>query len=221
MTCQFIPNLSTPAGSCLTMANWQEVGVFCVAYDLEALLVKPGMDVLYRYPNLASYVGWPHQLILNATSLRFNEEEKCHVRSHFNGERFVFDWQDVRRLIQHLGINYLLIGQGFPQEDWQVALLPPADLSDSLLMFESKNPVEDALNGKMYVQGVSVSLLDESERTVFEVLDKDCRCPTCQQGLTRAYLHHLYTQTPLLCQRLLIQHNVFQSCHLPSSEISL
>lgn len=215
MTTPFIPNLSTPAGSCLTMANWQEVGVFCVSYDLAALLVKPGMDVLYRYPNLAAYIGWSHQVVLNASSLIFDKNGKCCIRSHFNGEKLVFDWQNVSRFIQHLAVNYLLPPQQVPQEDWHVALLPNAALQSSFLTFESNNPAEDALKGIMYTQNEHISLLDDSERTVFEVLDKDCQCPTCQQGFTRAYLYHLYTQTPLLCQRLLIQHNVFQTCHLP------
>ena len=43
----------------------------------------------------------------------------------------------------------------------------------------------------------------------FETIDPECTCPTCSQQFTKAYLHHLLQQTPLLCHRLLIQHNVF------------
>ncbi|MFY7698185.1 MAG: queuine tRNA-ribosyltransferase [Legionella sp.] len=65
----------------------------------------------------------------------------------------------------------------------------------------------DACNGLVYhAQGV-LSLHDNCHAYEFSLLDAKCTCPTCEQLLTRAYLHHLLTNTPLLCQRFLIQHN--------------
>lgn len=72
----------------------------------------------------------------------------------------------------------------------------------------SDMPARDACQGMVYSQDGVVSLMDETSRQDFEVIDKQCNCPTCAQKFTRAYLHHLLEHTPLLCQRFLIQHNI-------------
>jgi queuine tRNA-ribosyltransferase len=73
---------------------------------------------------------------------------------------------------------------------------------------ESDIPAREACLGRVYC-GEGVISIDNAEFAMqFEVIDKDCLCPTCTQLFTRAYLHHLLGQTPLLCQRLLVQHNI-------------
>ncbi len=54
----FVPILTTEAGRCLTGENWHDVGIKMAAYDLSALLMKPGFDLLSALPDLATYVGW-------------------------------------------------------------------------------------------------------------------------------------------------------------------
>lgn len=75
---------------------------------------------------------------------------------------------------------------------------------------ESNSPSDSAIHGHIYddKQDFLISKSDMAEQ--YEPLSKACGCPTCQAGFTRAYLHHLYSQTPLLCQRYLLQHNIFQ-----------
>lgn len=75
----------------------------------------------------------------------------------------------------------------------------------------SNKPSRDACEGDVYHQEGMISLKDEAYRMDFRLIDDQCRCPTCEQKLTRAYLHHLLAHTPLLCQRFLIQHNVSMS----------
>ncbi|KTD74011.1 tRNA-guanine transglycosylase [Legionella tucsonensis] len=74
---------------------------------------------------------------------------------------------------------------------------------------ETDEPAQAATQGKVYSQEGIVNLTDSKTRVQFEMIDADCVCPTCSQQFTRAYLHHLLQHTPLLCQRFLIQHNVF------------
>lgn len=74
---------------------------------------------------------------------------------------------------------------------------------------ETDEPAQAAMQGKVYSQAGTVDLIDTKIETQFKMIDEDCGCPTCSQQFTRAYLHHLLQHTPLLCQRLLIQHNVF------------
>lgn len=74
---------------------------------------------------------------------------------------------------------------------------------------ESDKPAFDAYHGCVYSQKSTIQIQDTSQAMLFETIDSTCKCPTCQQQFTKAYLHHLFEHTPLLCQRLLIQHNQY------------
>lgn len=74
---------------------------------------------------------------------------------------------------------------------------------------ETDMPAKDACFGIVYGKNGSIDIKENVYATQFECIDDACHCPTCQQKLTRAYLHYLFEHTPLLCMRLLIQHNVW------------
>lgn len=74
---------------------------------------------------------------------------------------------------------------------------------------ESDRPASDACLGKIYSEEGEISIQDSAWTMQFDLLDAHCQCPTCNQQFTRAYLHHLLEHTPLLCQRLLVQHNIY------------
>lgn len=74
---------------------------------------------------------------------------------------------------------------------------------------ESDAPANHAFNGSVYSDAGLIDLTKEDCAQQFEIISSDCACPTCTQRFTKAYLHHLFLHTPLLCQRLLIQHNIF------------
>lgn len=78
-----------------------------------------------------------------------------------------------------------------------------------LQYIESDVPADAAFHGTVYSQTGEVDLTRSSTRMEFETIDTACTCPVCAQQLTKAYFHHLLQHTPLLCQRFLIQHNVF------------
>ncbi|WP_133127042.1 queuine tRNA-ribosyltransferase [Legionella nagasakiensis] len=82
-------------------------------------------------------------------------------------------------------------------------------IADGVCYLESDKPARDGLQGYVYAHEGDFSLAEPTEATRFEVIDRRCQCPVCRQRLSRAYLHHLLVQTPLLCQRFLIQHNLF------------
>lgn len=67
----------------------------------------------------------------------------------------------------------------------------------------------DGLEGKIYTDAALLDLRLVDYADQFIPLEKGCTCPTCERQLTRAYLHHLLENTPLLCQRYFIQHNIF------------
>lgn len=85
-----------------------------------------------------------------------------------------------------------------------------AHLKDEGIEFlESNEPAAAGMHGKVFSQKGIVDLTEDSTAMQFETIDSECTCPTCSQQLTKAYLHHLFLHTPLLCQRFLIQHNVY------------
>lgn len=74
---------------------------------------------------------------------------------------------------------------------------------------ETNLPAHNAFQGLISTKSREIIITDQSMATDYRMLDENCDCPPCQQKLTRAYLHHLYSHTPLLCQRLLILHNAY------------
>jgi len=123
---------------------------------------------------------------------------------------------DESQLLQRLNVypNYPRYVRG------DLNLLQRCDVTD-VCYVESNAPAHDAYQGLVYHQEGVIDLTHDSEAMQFAVIDPICQCLTCEQQLTRAYLHHLLQHTPLLCQRFLIQHNVFQINHLRQAEISL
>jgi queuine tRNA-ribosyltransferase len=72
---------------------------------------------------------------------------------------------------------------------------------------ESNEPARLGLDGLVYCAEGIIDLKEEQHALQFEQIDSQCDCCTCSAQLTKAYLHHLFLHTPLLCQRFLIQHN--------------
>lgn len=76
---------------------------------------------------------------------------------------------------------------------------------------QSDEPAAQAVLGYLYTKEGELCIKDPSHAMAFKPIDDTCGCVTCLSHFTKAYLHHLYQHTPLLCQRLLVQHNVFFS----------
>jgi len=74
---------------------------------------------------------------------------------------------------------------------------------------ESDLAVRTACLGNVFVAQGTISLLDSNMASEALPIDVNCSCPTCLAPFTRAYLAHLFVHTPLLCIRLLIQHNLY------------
>ncbi len=266
-----IPILTTPAGSCLTGANWQEVGVNVASFYLTDLLMKPGYPFLKSFPNLADYVGWQGEWVLNASSLMMAADGLYTLRSHYDGSRSQYSLDEILDLIIALQPNIVILPEGISQQvHTRLASLPATimpfvhatDLiqslqrlktcgvyirydkaaSDHSILFkqlekfkdtasyimgdlnlplmrdlmahgatwvESDLPANDAYEGDVYSGDVTFSLKGSDYHAQFDVIDGKCKCPTCDQKFTKSYLHHLLEHTPLLCQRFLIQHNLY------------
>lgn len=83
-----------------------------------------------------------------------------------------------------------------------------SDLKTKKILFiETDKPSVDALNGILYTSEGIIDIKANQYAKTFSVIQKNCKCPACAQGFSLAYWHHLLKNTPLLCQRFLIQHN--------------
>lgn len=198
MSLEFIPFVTTASGSVLTAENWHAVGVRTLACYLKDLLIKPGFETLQQFGTLASYFGWSQKMLLHAGDLPMPNEDKLYsFRSPYDGKLIAHTVQDIFDLIPTLKPDVLI------RPD------PQSGESESVSYKLSDQPAQDACEGIVYTWQGHVSLMAPAMRNCFELLDAQCACPVCAQGFTRAYLHHLYEQTPLLCKRYLVQHNVF------------
>lgn len=108
----WIPMLSSASGRTLTFQAWHDLGVREVAYDLAALLVKPGPDVLRGWPDLKSYLGWSGRLVLQAM-LERNATDQYVVVSPFDGGRHVFSKADIEDIILQWQPDEVLLPRGF------------------------------------------------------------------------------------------------------------
>jgi queuine/archaeosine tRNA-ribosyltransferase len=189
MTIQSIPSLTAASGQVLTTADWRAAGVNIAACDLAYLLVKPGIKHLEKLDNLKQYWSWPGELVLDCSTLLPNRSGLFQVQSMFDGRKLVFEKEQISNLIKQLKPDYLMSSDAF-----QI----------------NNQPAEDALKGQLYTsENTHFLIQDKSNTENFKTLDASCQCPACTSNLTRAYFHHLYAHTPLLCHRWLVMHNLW------------
>ena len=240
---RFIPVLSSEAGACLTLQNWQREGIDIGVYYLEALLTKPGMVLLQTFSNLRAYTAWPGIIILNARLSGVSKTGDYTIRSPYDGRLIRISAQELVDLVKQLQPDLVVWPETLSPELLQgspvVSLVPGENLlpngsvfykidtldseeslvsmpTDSALPIwvESDRAAADALQGIVYQQSGTYNLLEAHFKDDFKPLEEGCECTSCSQGYTRAYLHHLLQHTPLLAQRFLISHNVHYCCYI-------
>ena len=266
-TLGLVPVLSTQAGSCLTLANWEATGVTSVSFNIIDLLMKPGLAVLNKLSDIRSYYKWPHKIILNAMLPAPDRDDVYSVRSHYDGSLIRIDTRSLFALIGNLKPDVVMLPNGSAASFEQFNSLLPAELAlcfqsedkvsdpgyktyqyrvfesghsfpnflDSLkgdnkadyltgnfdfqqlkqlaafrkYLIETDIPAKDGEAGLVYSEQGAFNILDNSLTNDSRLIEQSCQCQTCTQLFTRAYLHHLLQQTPLLAQRYLVQHNVW------------
>lgn len=231
-----IPRFTTAAGSSLTMANWSELGIENGSFCLASLCIRPGPQVLMSFKHLRHYCAWPGKIILNLLALLAAETSSGYfkLRSPYDGSYLTISKKEVMQLLEHLQPDYVVFPDSqwlseFSQgsvANWQSIVVGknqlffywiddcsqpiPNFLQDTsgVIWLETDRPAKDALNGIGYQAAEKINILDTIYSEDFTSLAAGCVCPTCQQGFTKAYLHHLLQNTPLLAQRFLIAHNI-------------
>lgn len=224
---KFVPYLTTAAGACLTQANWDELGIEYGLCELMHLITKPGLEFWKNGMSLARYLVWEKKLILDASRLVLNARSQFVVQSPYDGKRHVFNLDEFWDLVQQLKPDSVLLPPGITKRPSDSIHLysPGSKLEDDVyrvstaglflldgkqVLYASDQPALDAVQGVVYrADSTSYSILDAAHAMDFRCLGENCACPTCQQSFTQAYLHYLLQSTPLLAQRFLLMHNIF------------
>ena len=232
MSIQYVPHITTLAGACLTGTNWQALGIHYALCTLSHMIIKPGLAFWQNGMDLKTYLAWDGVLIVDARNLKLNSRQEFVVQSPYDGSRVSLDLEQFWDLVQQLQPDMLLVSNDLPLRALPaVKILSggmscPTELVEKLpqgfdqegswfvygedTLYTSDRPAQDALQGRVYQADGWFSIQAPEFSLDFQPLVSNCVCPTCQQTFTRAYLHHLFQSTPLLCQRLLLMHNVME-----------
>ncbi|KTD06202.1 queuine tRNA-ribosyltransferase [Legionella gratiana] len=155
-------------------------------------------NIINDFP--AFWDHWNHSIFpfLHADDVEKQSISQLHG-VYFNAEASKLNWEQFD---QWSNVPRYVIGNFEPE-------LIQHFRDKGIEFIETDEPAKAALQGKVYNRSGTIDLTDLNTQMQFEAIDAECICPTCSQQFTRAYLHHLLQHTPLLCQRFLIQHNVF------------
>lgn len=184
---QLVINTSLPEGQCLTSDNYQHVGIEHFYVRLEDLLVKPGIQVLLKLKSLKKWLGFKGAVYLDII-LPVNKQGVVAIKSPYDGSVIKPSPNDIQLFLQTV------------DADEQLTDIEKINFDVSLC--------KDGFDGFFYNDRQRISIQSAEMALDFNPLQQDCPCPACHEGLTRAYLSHLYQHVPLLCQRFLIQHNL-------------
>lgn len=131
----FVPIVTSEAGSCLTAANWQEVGIHVASYSLDSLLLKPGLSLLKQISDIKSYLGWPGSLIINAMNLIVNKGIFS-ITSPYDGSKLKLSHIELVEIFNHLKPDAVVLPKkiikDFPQiwDNWPESVIPFVHYTD-------------------------------------------------------------------------------------------
>ncbi|HEU4622282.1 MAG TPA: tRNA guanosine(34) transglycosylase Tgt [Burkholderiaceae bacterium] len=115
--------------------------------------------------------------------------------------------EDMLRILDHTAPRLpadrprYLMGVGTPED-------LVAGVSAGIDMFDCVMPTRNARNGHLFTRFGDLRLRNARYRNDLRPLDPTCACPTCSNGYTRAYLHHLDRANEILGARLNTLHNL-------------
>lgn len=80
-------------------------------------------------------------------------------------------------------------------------------IEDRTVVIQTNMPFAFAKAGKVFSEQQIIDIQELVYQFDQSAIDPGCGCSSCQK-YSRSYLHHLYSNTPLLCIQLLAQHNL-------------
>jgi queuine tRNA-ribosyltransferase len=90
-------------------------------------------------------------------------------------------------------------------------------IGNGIDLFDCVIPTRNARNGQVFTNFGKLVIKNARYKGDGSPLEEGCPCPACQQGISRAYLRHLYVAGEILAHRLLTLHNLHHYAQLISS----
>ena len=165
----------------------------------KAVILPP--QILQQFPKL--WDKWNAAIIPFFEAEDLSKQELVHTHGvYFNLDGSLYSDLDIEKIKNWSHLPRYITGS--------VSLDLMQHLNnEGIEWIESDEPAAAAMQGIVFSKKAMINLIYPATEMQFETIDPQCTCPTCAQQFTQAYLHHLFLHTPLLCQRFLIQHNVF------------
>lgn len=203
---EFVPYLNSIEGLSLTPAQWLSTGIQSYAYDVVGLLQRPGYQKQFQLKN---DLLCPGKAIIDARNVQINSKGEIQFRSP-DGALKKCATKELFQWLQQLKPDVVVWDGAL--DDAQGDFILNSSVQLSKIWNLSNQPASLAYQGQvLHQEGECFSILSDLFKQDYSLLTEDCACQTCRSGLTRAYLHHLLQHTPLLAQRYLVLHNVFQA----------
>lgn len=204
-----IPIINSKEGLCLSSANWDEIGITELCCNVKKLLFKPGIAFFNKNFNLHKFFGFYGKIYLDISDLKINKDGLIHLKSLFDGSKIRLNTHELLDSIVKMAPDFLVVNKDWGNtEELKKISIKNIILCDIDSINISNLPAHDGFIGNVY-SSENFNIASNKFRFDFSLLDESCRCPTCTQQYTRAYLHHLFNKVPLLCQRYLIGHNIY------------
>ncbi len=203
---EFVPYLNSIEGLSLTPAQWLSTGIQSYGYDVVGLLQRPGYQKQFQLNN---DLLCPGKAIIDARKVQINSKGEIQFRSP-DGSLKKCTTKELFQWLQQLKPDVVVWDGALDDAQGDFILYSSVQLLKIWNL--SNQPASLAYQGQvLHQEGEYFSILSDLFKQDYSLLTADCACQTCRSGLTRAYLHHLLQHTPLLAQRYLVLHNVFQA----------
>jgi queuine tRNA-ribosyltransferase len=196
-----VPVFNAQEGLSLTPQQWKTTGIQVFAFDVLNLLQRPGYPYVF---DIKKYMGCPGRVILDTRMLHLNTKDEVVYRRP-DGSLQKLSLDKLALWLVQLGADEVIWAFKYELQGITQAKSEDYNISNQVAL--------DTMSGRVYQGKELYSILDPQYEMNFSPLALDCDCQACQQGVTRAYIHHLLPHTPLLAQRYVMMHNMWQISH--------
>ena len=193
----FVPVINSMEGLSLTPKQWNNLDIQVFCYDVLGLLQRPGYPKIFDIKK--DLVG-QGKVILDTRALNI-VQGKIQYRTP-DGSLKKITLEELADWLPQLNADGII--WALPQVIQEMNCVCANDFDVSNLT------AQDGFLGYCYQDNHKINLLDKEYEQNYDLLTADCACESCEQGVTLSYLHHLIQHTPLLAQRYLVIHNIWQ-----------
>ena len=163
--------------------------------------MRPGINILKKIIDIKKWLGWYGEIILYLDWGGRIKNSNYHLKSIYDGSEIVISLEDLMPILMNINPDRIVDSKHL--KDFLFEITDRAETlakAGEVIVKQSNNS-----DSKCKILHIG----DRSFINDTNILSETCMCSVCQQGFSKAYLCHLYQQTPLLAHRYLAIHNFF------------